>query len=209
MTATATKTVRELALEVPNATRIFEELGIDYCCGGQKPLEEACASAQVPLGDVLQKLEAAACQPAAAASRDWSQASQTELIEHILGTHHVYTKQELPRLEQLMEKVCSVHGQNHSELREIQQTFLELSAELHSHLQKEEQILFPYLVQTERGEKVESCFGSVQYPIRMMMSEHDNAGVALRQMRSASHNYVPPADACTSYQTLYQGLERP
>ena len=207
MTATATKTVREVALEVPNATRIFEQLGIDYCCGGQRPLDEACAVANVSIDDVLQKLESASRQANTPASEDWQTAPLAELIAHIVATHHEYVKSEVPRLQKLFAKVCSVHGQNHPELLQLQQTFQSLGEELASHLMKEEQILFPYIVQTERGEAAHSCFGTVANPIRMMMFEHDNAGAALRDMRASSSNYALPADACISYQTLYQALQ--
>ncbi len=207
MNATATKTVRELALEIPNATRVFEQLGIDYCCGGHKPLEEACNAAKVPMSKVLASLgeaERQAQQPAG--DKDWQTASLTALIEHIVGTHHVYVKSEVPRLEKLLDKVCGVHGQNHPELLQIRDTFRDLAQELAAHLMKEEQILFPYLAQFEAGHAPHSCFGTVQNPSRMMMFEHDNAGTALRDMRAASNDYTPPADACISYQTLYQAL---
>ncbi|MFB3918130.1 MAG: iron-sulfur cluster repair di-iron protein [Terriglobales bacterium] len=208
MVAIAGKTVREVALEVPSATRIFEQLGIDYCCGGLKPLEEACASANISVDDVVRKLEDAERQAAQSANgKNWQQTSLTDLIEHIVNTHHTYVKQELPRLEQLLAKVCGVHGQNHPELLQIRETFADLDQELTGHLMKEEQILFPYITEMEQGHAGHSCFGTVQNPIRMMMFEHDNAGVALRSMRAASSNYQAPPDACISYQTLYGALQ--
>ncbi|MFB3815168.1 MAG: iron-sulfur cluster repair di-iron protein [Terriglobales bacterium] len=208
MKATATKTVRELALEIPNATRVFEQLGIDYCCGGHKPLDEACDAAGVAMDDVLAKLDAAAQNATAApGNQDWQQRSLGELIDHIVTAHHQYVKMEIPRLQKLLDKVCSVHRQNHPELTSVRDTFSDLSQELESHLMKEEQVLFPYIVAFERGEAPHSCFGTVQNPIRMMMFEHDNAGAALRDMRAASGNYTLPADACISYQTLYQALQ--
>ena len=45
MTISTNKTVREVAVDIPGATRLFEQLGIDYCCGGGKALEDACAGA--------------------------------------------------------------------------------------------------------------------------------------------------------------------
>src|SRR5512146_1518528 len=128
----ANKTVRELAIEVPNATRVFERLGIDYCCGGAKSLTEACASAQLSVEQVTESL--ANAQPVPAAERDWTQASVTELVQHIVATHHAYVKEEAPRLEQLAAKVASVHGQNHPEVLRIRSTFSALAAELSSHL---------------------------------------------------------------------------
>ncbi len=203
MQVDATKTVRELALENPNATRVFERLGIDYCCGGGKTLSEACASRQVPLETVVESL--AQEQPASVA-RDWSQASLAELVQHIMDTHHLYVKQEVPRLEQLAAKVASVHGPNHPEVLRIQSTFHDLALELGNHLMKEEQILFPYIVEMDRaaaqGRPAPPCmFGTVQNPVRMMMFEHDSAGEASR-----SSDYTVPADGCITYRTLYAAL---
>src|SRR5215471_14072832 len=131
-----TRTVRELAIEIPNATRTFEKLGIDYCCGGAKSLRDACAHARILLDDVLRALEQGSGdrQVAQAEVLDFTTGSLGALIEHILASHHGYVKQELPRIHQLLNKVVSVHGKNHAELGEIQQTFQKMSAELISHM---------------------------------------------------------------------------
>jgi regulator of cell morphogenesis and NO signaling len=209
MKASSTKTVRELAVEVPNATRVLEKFGIDYCCGGKRSLEEACRAGKVPLEEVVKALEtAAAVAPAPAVL---SSGSLAELIDHIVKTHHKFTREEIVRLRALLEKVCSVHGQNHPELLAIRDTFSGLAQELTMHLMKEENVLFPYIVRMEEAVGKEdpvmpAPFGTVQNPVRMMMQEHDGAGEALRQIRQASHDFTAPKDACISYQTLYQAL---
>lgn len=204
--ATADRTVRELALEIPQAARVFESLGIDYCCGGMKPLAEACKSAGVPTEQVLSKLKLAQQAPELKQAQDWQTASFADLIAHIVSTHHEYLRQELPRIGNLFSKVYAAHGTRHGELHEMEVTFSALADELLSHLMKEEQILFPYLVQTEQGAAPHTCFGSVKNPIRMMMSEHDSAGEALRRMRTLSRDYTVPTDACMSYGKLFGAL---
>jgi regulator of cell morphogenesis and NO signaling len=207
MAITVTKTVRELAVEVPNATRVFEKLGIDYCCGGDRPLEEACASAGVDMDEVLRELEQGIDTSATIATRDWNAAPLAELVDHIVGKHHTYVKAEVPRLQTLIAKVVGVHGKNHPELEQVQVAFLALANELGAHLMKEEQILFPYVKQMASGSGCgTSCFGTVQNPIRVMMMEHDNAGEKLREMRRITSDYSIPADACTSYATLFRAL---
>lgn len=215
MNASATKTVRELALENPNATRLFETLGIDYCCNGSKTLGEACATAKLSMDEVLKRLqqaEAVAAERSGTGQRDWRKATLTSLIEHITRTHHAYVRQELPRIGQMLEKVVAKHGPNHPEVAEVDKVFRALAEELGGHLLKEEQILFPYITQAEAckaksgAPPPSSCFGSVQNPIRMMMFEHDNAGAALRELRQLSGDYRAPADACATYQALYQAL---
>jgi regulator of cell morphogenesis and NO signaling len=213
MSISTGKTVRELALEFPNATRIFEKLGIDYCCGGNKSLEEACASANLSADEVLRSL--ASAEPAAAVNqedRNWQAEPLAELVAHIIGKHHKYIREEIARLGPLFDKVCSAHGTNHPELFRLRSSFHGLAQELSTHMMKEEMVLFPYIVRmeeavVERAPVLPSPFGTVENPVTMMIHEHDAAGGALRAMRQASAGYAPPGDACISYRTLYKALE--
>ena len=212
MNMTAERTVRELALENAAATRVFEKLGIDYCCGGTKSLGDACRAANLSFDNVLDSLEMAE-EAAHAAQKDrvWQNEPLADLIAHIENTHHQYTREEMARLVPLLNKVCSVHGKNHPELQQVRASFQGLVQELTSHMMKEEQVLFPYVVRMEEAviqkePVLPSPFGSVQNPVTMMEHEHDSAGNALRDMRKASCGYTAPADGCVSYQTLYKAL---
>ena len=212
MTVTTEKSVRELALENPALTRVFEKLGIDYCCGGKKSLGEACRAANLDMHQVVAALEQAS-QPAVAIQKEesWRAEPLAAVIAHIQNTHHKYTREEIARLGPLFEKVCSVHGRNHPELLQVHEAFKGLAQELSTHMMKEDMILFPYIVRMEAAaSKNESFapapFGSVQNPVSMMEHEHDSAGNALRAMKQASHGYSAPSDSCISYQTLYQAL---
>jgi regulator of cell morphogenesis and NO signaling len=212
MAINITDTVRELVVAIPEATRVFERLGIDYCCGGSRSLADACQTAQVPLEKVVQWLEEVEQSAQAnAGSRDWQAESLTRLASYIVDTHHVFTQQELNRLAQLLTKVCSVHGENHPELLRLQTLFADLAQELTPHMLKEEQVLFPYITRMEeavnQGRPVPPpFFGTVRNPVRMMMMEHDGAGEVLREIRRVTNNLTTPPDACISYQTLYQAL---
>ena len=212
MTVATGKTVRELALENPAMTRVFEKLGIDYCCGGEQSLEQACRQANLAIDQVLDSLALAeSATQAAQTDRDWQQESLSDLVAHITNTHHSYTRTEIARLGPLFNKVCSVHGKNHPELLQVRASFEGLAQELTMHMMKEEMVLFRYIVEMERAvirrEPIPSSpFGSVNNPINMMEHEHDSAGHALRAMRGASTGYTPPGDACVSYQTLYKAL---
>jgi regulator of cell morphogenesis and NO signaling len=212
MSMTVEKTVRELALENPAATRVFEKLGIDYCCGGNKSLEEACRAANLSMDAVIDSLEMADHSARAVqADHTWQTEPMTDLISHIKTTHHKYTREEMARLAPLFDKVCSVHGQNHPELQQVRASFRGLVQELTTHMMKEEMVLFPYIVRMEEAfiqkeAVLPSPFGSVQNPVSMMEHEHDSAGNALRAMREASSGYTVPPKACISYQTLYKAL---
>jgi regulator of cell morphogenesis and NO signaling len=212
MNVTTEKTIRELALEKPGAARVFERLGIDYCCGGKQTLEQACRTASIPVEEVLDALEVApSSEQAFPKDTNWQTAPLADLISHIKGTHHKYTRQEVARLGPLFDKVCSVHGSNHPELFELRETFHGLAGELTTHLMKEEMVLFPYIERMEESVLQKEGilpppFGTVQNPVAMMEHEHDSAGSALRALRASSKGYTAPADACVTYQTLYKTL---
>lgn len=208
-----TKTIREIALEYPQTTRVFEEFKIDYCCGGRKPLSEACQTAGLDTDFVWQKIENAIEGFEENGKTDFPEHKKTsDLTDYIVEKHHVFTNNEIERLTPLMEKVCNKHGSEHTELFEIQQVFRQLCQELTPHMRKEEMVLFPYIkvlaavVSTDLP-IAEPHFKTVQNPVRMMMSEHDEAGDLLRQMRELSNDYTLPEGACPSYKALYFGLE--
>jgi regulator of cell morphogenesis and NO signaling len=213
MTLTATKTVGEIAAEAPSTTREFEKLGIDYCCGGSRTLGEACASANISVDEALSRLEKSLSSTTKSGDgTDWQNRLLADLIAHITSTHHAFVRDESPRIEALAAKVVGVHGKNHPELSQVQAIFSALAEELRVHLMKEEQILFPYVLLMEEstlaGEPAPpAIFGTVMNPVRMMMSEHDGAGEALRSLRSVTEDYTVPEDACISYRTLYQALQ--
>jgi regulator of cell morphogenesis and NO signaling len=210
---TTDMTVRDVAMELPQSTRLFEKLKIDYCCGGNKPLAEACASAGVEVDNVMEMLAAVTrSSTKGEGESDFQNTPLPELITHIVETHHVFTKSEMDRLEALADKVLAAHGGNHPELIHLDELIARLCADLKPHMFKEEQVLFPYIVATaEAAEQKRAVpfapFGTVNNPIRMMMREHDTAGEILRELRGLTSDYKVPADACISYRTLYEALE--
>jgi regulator of cell morphogenesis and NO signaling len=212
MTIATTRTVGEIAAEMPNATREFEKLGIDYCCGGSRTLGDVCAEAKISVDEVLARLEKSSAVTTPGESTEWQSQPLADLISHIIRTHHVFVREECPRIEALAAKVAGVHGSNHPELLQVQKTFSALAQELSVHLMKEEQVLFPFVYRLEEsfvaGEPAPpAMFGPVVNPVRMMMQEHDSAGDALRTLRAITNDYSAPADGCISYRTLYQALQ--
>lgn len=212
MAINSTTKVRDVALTLPQSTRLFEKFKIDYCCGGDQPLATACAAAGVDFRNILQLIEGLNDKPGAGdGERDWQEASATELVVHVLDKHHVFTKEEMARLEPLADKVVGAHGSNHPELLAIRDLMRQLFGDLRPHMFKEEQILFPFIHALENAAQ-QKCptpfapFGTVNNPIRMMLMEHDTAGDLLREMRKLSSDYTVPADACVSFKTFYEAL---
>jgi len=210
MTFSGNSKVNEIALANPGARHVLEDAGIDYCCGGGKSLAEACQRANVPPEEILRQLERNS-ERVGPGEVQWRSAPLAELTRHIRERHHQYVREVTPRLCGLLAKIREKHGRNHRELGEIEKLFEELAREMQMHMRKEEQILFPFIDALERaacsgGVPELPFFQTVRNPIYSMMKEHDSAGERMRQIRSASDNFKPPADACTSYQAAYQGL---
>jgi regulator of cell morphogenesis and NO signaling len=208
---TTLQTVREIALEQPASIRVFEKFGIDYCCNGRKPLAEACSAANIEISAVLEALERSAVIPIHAGT-DWTQASLERLVRHIVHTHHAYVLAELPRLGELAQKVVNRHGDTQPHLPALQRRVALLTAELTSHLAKEETILFPYIIELERAQNgntaaPKACFSSVDGPIATMMAEHDDAGALLAEIKDLSNSYTPPVGACPTYVGYYTALK--
>jgi regulator of cell morphogenesis and NO signaling len=199
------ESVGQLVAKQPGLSRVFEELSIDFCCGGNRPLGEVCTELGLDAGAVVEKLRAATSEKAD--GPNCLEISLTELCDHIEQTHHAYLRVELPRLTQMANKVADVHGERKPELHEVKEVFAALRSELEPHLMKEEQILFPAVRQMEvSSEPLQLPFGSVGNPIHCMMQEHDIAGSALSTLRCLTADYEPPHDACNTYRALFDGL---
>lgn len=193
--------------ERPETSRLFEELQIDYCCGGDRPLEQACREQSLDPVQIVARLEQVAAPATDETTPDWTTAPLSDLCDHIESTHHRFLKTELPRLDELIVKVLEAHGPAHPELNGVQQVFGRLRDELEPHMMKEERILFPAIRQLEQSVAAPQFpFGSVANPIRMMEHEHDVAGNALRDLRQLTGDYALPDDACNAYRNLLDGL---
>ncbi len=213
MTIHSTDTIGDLAVAIPGATRVFEKLGIDYCCGGNRTLDEVCRISNLEIETLVGSLtQAEQFTSANPGTEDWQNATLASLMTYIVDKHHDFTRKELERLTALVKKVHFVHGQNHPELLKVQTLFQTLLADLSPHMLKEEQVLFPYIEQLEKTVLYQEAyqrpfFGTVQNPVRMMMFEHDAVGDVLREMREVTQNYMVPPEGCISYKTLYQALQ--
>ncbi|MGA8223007.1 MAG: iron-sulfur cluster repair di-iron protein [Candidatus Acidiferrales bacterium] len=207
--STETK-VKDIALSNPSARQILEDAGVDYCCGGGKSLHDACTHAAAGAEEILRRLHENSRQ-VSPEEANWVAAPLSELTRHIRTKHHHYVREAIARLRPLLEKVKTKHGENHPEVAQIERLFAEVGREMTMHMQKEEQILFPYIDAVEKSANTNTpleppFFGTVQNPIHAMMKEHDSAGDLVKQIRKASGDYTPPSDACTSYRALYQDL---
>ena len=202
--------IREIALSNEAARHVLDQAGLDYCCGGARSLHEACLQAGTSAQDILDRLRKNA-ENTGADDVNWVRAPLSELTRHIREKHHRYVREAIPRINVSLERVMAKHGENHHEVSDIRTVFNQVGREMIMHMQKEEQILFPYIDALELaasglGTVEPPFFQTAKNPIYAMMKEHDAAGELVRQIRSLSREYTAPADACTSFKTLYEDL---
>lgn len=203
-------TIGEMVTADYRKAEVFRKFGIDYCCGGKKPLEEACRKKGVDPQVVQKELDELDSQ-SADTHQDFGSWELDALAEYIVNKHHHYVVGALPVLYELTAKVARVHGERHPELVEIARLFDAVALELQMHMRKEEHILFPFIskmaaARREGKPSPVSVFGSIENPIRMMEAEHDSAGGNLEEIRRLSDDFMPPVDACTSYRVLFAKL---
>ena len=205
------RTVRDIALASPAATRVFEEFKIDYCCHGEKRFSDACEHAGVSLESIRTRLKEVLDSDAGQMAESLVDLTLSDLMAYIIQKHHVYTKSEIRDLTKLMEKVVERHGALHPKLFVMQGIFHDICDDLSPHMMKEEVVLFPYIAELEsatarKAELRRPHFGSVENPIGMMKHEHETVGDLFNRLREVADNYAPPAGGCVSFQTLYRRL---
>jgi len=210
MSITKERTIGQLVKDDYRTAQVFQQNGLDFCCGGNRTIEEACASKDVNHSEIVQALNQ--IRNNGTKEDNYNQWSLDFLVDYIINNHHEFTRNKLPEIGKYAKKVAKVHGERHEELNEIYYEFTKLHTEIFNHLDKEERILFPYIKQLVEAEKKglqpeAPEFGEAANPIAMMEEEHDEAGTSMAKIRRLSKDFTPPADACTTYRLLYQNLE--
>lgn len=204
MTITESTSVAEIAASLPASVRVFQRHGVDFCCGGKKPLGVVCEEQGLSFAELAEAIERAAAIPALD-PQDWTGAPLHLLIDHIVSTYHDVLREELPRLETLAARVLRVHGgREPGRLGRIEAIVAELSADLNEHMRKEELVLFRMI----RAIEAKSVTGGrgISAPIRVMEWEHDRAGELLAELRSITGGFEAPRWACETLRALYHGL---
>lgn len=200
-TITTETSVGDLVVANPGRTRMFEQLGIDYCCGGGKTLGRACEDEGLDPRTVVTMLNAFESVPGEPNATDWSKQPLSVLTQHIVNTHHAFLRDELPRLERLVLKVNARHGHHFGFLSELERVFVDLKEELLEHMRTEEEELFPLIEQLESSGE-----GLPEDLLEQLEGEHALAGEALATMRDLTNDYTPPVGACNSFRGMIHGL---
>lgn len=205
------KTIGEYVAEDFRTAAVFKKNKIDFCCRGNRSLEEVCEKEGIDYELISKELEAST-QSNTNNSIDFNTWPLDLLADYVEKTHHRYVEEKSVILQQFLSKLVKVHGGNHPELFEIHQIFNSVAQGLAAHMKKEELILFPFIrkmvkAQMSNEKLPQAHFGSVENPIDMMEHEHTEEGDKLRRLAELANEYQPPADACNTYRVTFAMLD--
>lgn len=209
--STATQSIREIVTRHPPAATILNRFDIDLCLQADLSLEGACHELQLSIDQVLEKLADAESKEGGELALDPATLSLARLIQHIVRVHHHRVRQELPRLAEMASKVATKRSDRAPELTKISELIEELHAEMYAHIQKEEQVLFPFISQMDQESIVayppaHACFRSVTHPIFMMEQEHESVDHIVTELHRLTNHFEAPAWACATHIALFSGL---
>lgn len=191
------QTLGNLACDIPGATRLFHAFNLDFCCGGQQSLRAAAERRGLEPEKIAAELQS--LQSHKGSAHDWRLEPNHLLIAHILSRYHARHREQLPELIRLASRVEQVHGERRDCPNGLADHLRDMQQELESHMLKEEQILFPMLL--------EGLGQQTSGPVSVMRFEHDHHGLALERLLDLTAHITPPEDACNTWRALYRGLQ--
>ena len=203
-------TIGEYVAKDFRTAAVFSKYGIDFCCKGNRTIEEACEKKDIDTDQLMDQLNTVLSTKNDSAI-DFKSWPLDLLADYIEKTHHRYVQEKTQVILPFLDKLCKVHGANHPELFEINELFIGCAGELAQHLIKEEQILFPFIKKMVKASITNEAiaqpqFGTVNNPIAMMMEEHEAEGDRFVKIAELTNNYTPPADACSTYRVTFAML---
>lgn len=199
------KTLSQIVTENYQAARVFEKYGLDFCCKGKRPLQEALTEKQISPDQVLNELKEVTT--VAGIAPQFNEMSLTELAEYIVRVHHQYVKTNMPGIHSYILQVAAKHGDRFPYMNQVLILFSEIKEEMDRHMMKEEKILFPRIKLLEIDAGNISNLAFLAEPINIMEEEHDTAGSTMQQIRELTNNYEAPEGACTTFKLALSSLQ--
>lgn len=198
----------EIVTAKPEAAALLENYNLDFCCGGKQKLSEALKNDADKLKEVTAQLENI-FEKVTATETDFNKMSLTDLSHYIINKHHKYVIENLPVIQQHLEKVATKHGEQYPEMKKVKMLFDEIKRDFEQHMMKEEVILFPRIKQLEEafnnGTSLETL--QLQSPINVMLYEHDSAHKLTEEIKKLTNNYTAPENACTTFRVALDELK--
>lgn len=205
----AHKPIREIISEHPSSISVFERFEIDPCAFGDNSLTEACSALSLSLEQLEEKLAPHLTADSSAA--DPASLSLMQLIQRIVRVHHRRIRHDLPALCRMAERLAAMHASPIAESSTLLRLIHQLHAGLLTHIDAEEQLLFPFIAHI--GDEAGLSFAgsqpqspSLHQSLRSMHQDHEAATHTIHDLHTRTHGFTPPAKACTTHRALLRGL---
>jgi len=196
--------IADIAVTFPHAVEILSKYNLDYCCGGKKPFVKVCEKAGLNPELIWSEIESSRANRGMDNRMQFDLWDTSLLINFIEQHHHSYVRQSIPKIKELLNKVCSAHGEDSPFLIMVRDDFNEVAEELLNHMPKEEQVLFPALRELQNG----ATAPNLSAPISVMEHDHERAGALIKSIRTLTNNYTPPSYACPTFKVTYIMLDQ-
>jgi len=184
-----------IAARRPASIRVFERHGIDFCCGGEQSLADACAERGLDAARVATEVGEEEERTPDGAGVRWDEAPVDRLVAHIVARYHRPLEAELARLRGLAGKVVRAHGDKDPvRLRRLAATLDALADELLPHAAREEAEVFPRIL---AGKPAGAALAS-------LIEDHEAVGAMLARARADAE--APLAGACATWEALRRGV---
>lgn len=206
---TSNQKIGDIVAKFPNASEVFKEYKIDFCCGGDRPLKAAIKEQGLNEQEVLNKINTLYedfKNKNNLEEKNWVEAPFDQLVDHILNVHHAYLHENLPKIGELTAKILRVHGNSHPELFKVHKLFNSIKTELEAHLIKEETIQYPAIKEYEKTKTIADLDNAIKI-IKELEEEHTGAGDILKELREVTDDYAVPDDGCPTFKLTYDKLQ--
>jgi regulator of cell morphogenesis and NO signaling len=207
------ETVSDIVKRDYRTADVFRKYGIDYCCGGKISLQKACEMRDIDTGDITPDLLESMRSVSIGSNLFFNEWDIDFLADYIINVHHAYLVNNLPLLRDDLERFVQGHRKKYPFLDEVQKLFEQLSKHLIPHLQQEEEIIFPYIRQIAHAYNGQEPYArllvrTLRKPVEdVMHHEHALFEKLLNRLRTITHNYAFPHDACTAHRVVFLKLK--
>jgi len=211
MTNLSEKTIGEIVADDFRTAGVFEQHGIDFCCGGKVVLSATCKGKGIELAEIIAEINAVKNEPV---ERPLNYASWELpfLADYIVTVHHAYLKENTGQIAAYAHKIAAVHGARHPEVIEIAAVFDTIATDLAGHLREEEEVFFPAVKRAAAARKAASApsaqdIETIRNLIKKLGHEHEVIGNAFHTIRHLPKEYAVPGDVCNTFMVTYQKLK--
>lgn len=134
-------------------------------------------------------------------------ATNTDIVNHIVKNHHAFIKEELPEIEELVFTIYRVHFVDSGDvLEKVHRLFGRLKIEFESHMIKEERALF-YMIKDYDNHPSEELLENILEGIKSVEENNKKIKEILLELRKVTSDYVVPSTACPTYINTYNKIQ--